>query len=112
MQYSDSFFLRGPETYLFVLFIYTYRIMLMLLLWTNSPHRLKKVPQRCCDLQHDAHSRKQGRLQCSFEAVRCVGTSGSCSSRQLQGSKAIYGPNKKEVLKTGCSGMKSQRRTN
>jgi len=62
----------------------------------------KKVPQSCCDLQHDSHSRKQEcfqclfevvrcvgtsgswRFQCLFEVVRCVGTSGSCSSRQLQ----------------------------
>jgi len=44
---------------------------------------LKKVPQRCCDVQHDTHSREQVSLQSSFEAVRCVGASGSCSSRQL-----------------------------
>ena len=45
---------------------------------------VKKVPQRCCDLQHDARPRElYGRLQCSFEAIQCVGAS-SCKLESTQ----------------------------
>jgi len=46
-----------------------------------APSRI--VPQRFCQLQQDAHSMKQERLQRSLETVPCVGTGSPYGNRQL-----------------------------